>query len=229
MNNKRKLLSEEGESSSTFNALLRYARKYRPRLVVVENVSKAPWEKFGEVWAEIDYRAAHVILDSKQYYIPQTRTRGYMIAIDTNRLDGTTPAAAHLSLDELGSSFKSRMQKFARKASSPAGKFLLPENDRRLEQIRKDLATRLEANTSRAEVNWDKYQIRHADFRAQEGLGDQRPISRSQAGILGVTPPDFYWRSWFKTQVERVWETVDMKFLEGVTRDIDFNHKEYVV
>lgn len=227
MNNKRKLLSEEGESSSTFNALLRYARKYRPRLVVVENVSKAPWEKFIEVWADIDYHAAHVILDSKQYYIPQTRTRGYMIAYDKTSLDGATPGAADTSgLAELGSSYMSHMQKLARQASSPAGMFLLPETDRRLEQIRKDLATRLEVSTSRAEVNWDKYQIRHAGFRVQEGLGDQRPISRSQAGILGVTPPDFYWCSWFKTQVERVWETVDMKFLEGVTRDIDLNHKE---
>ncbi|KAF3392836.1 hypothetical protein F1880_008744 [Penicillium rolfsii] len=226
MNNKRKLLSEEGESSSTFNALLRYARKYRPRLIVMENVSKAPWENFIEIWAEIDYHAAHVILDSKNYYIPQTRTRGYLIAIDKHPLDGASIGGAEISLDELGSQFKDLMKKFARKASSPAGVFLLPENDRRLEQIHKDLSTRLEASSSRAEVNWDRYQIRHAEFRVQAEIGDQRPISRSQAGILGVQPPDFYWRSWFNAQVERVWETIDMKFLECITRGIDFNYKE---
>ncbi|EPS29387.1 hypothetical protein PDE_04336 [Penicillium oxalicum 114-2] len=225
INNKRKLLSEEGESSSTFNALLRYAKKYRPRIVILENVSTAPWDKFADVWTDIDYCAAYVKVDSKSYYLPQTRMRGYLIAIDKRRLDGIASDEQGSDSTKMSERFSALMTKFVRQASSPAGMFLLPENDRRLEQVRKDIATRVEAGT-RSDIRWERYQVRHTKFREERELGDQRPISRSQPGGFGSTPPDHYWRTWFAMQPERVWETLDMKFLQLISQDIDFNFKE---
>ncbi|KAJ5151239.1 uncharacterized protein N7482_010491 [Penicillium canariense] len=226
LNNKQKLLEDCGESGSTFNGLLRYAKRYRPRLILLENVCTAPWDEFAKIWAAAGYLAVHQIIDSKEYYIPQTRRRGYMVAMDTHRLDTAMIGQALPSVNELGSSFRSLMQKFIRRASSPAGMFLLPEDDRRLEQIQKDLATRLAAKASRVGSNWDKFQLRHENLRAKEKLGGQRPISRSQAGGMVSMPPDFYWRSFFVSQTERVWESLDINFLMGVAHGIDTNYKE---
>ena len=191
----------------------------------MENVSTAPWDKFADVWTDIDYCAAYVKVDSKSYYLPQTRMRGYLIAIDKRRLDGIASDEQGSDSTKMSERFSALMTKFVRQASSPAGMFLLPENDRRLEQVRKDIATRVEAGT-RSDIRWERYQVRHTKFREERELGDQRPISRSQPGGFGSTPPDHYWRTWFAMQPERVWETLDMKFLQLISQDIDFNFKE---
>ncbi|KAJ5485617.1 hypothetical protein N7539_005605 [Penicillium diatomitis] len=225
LNHRRKLLSQEGESSSTFNALLRYAQKYRPAIVIMENVKSAPWKDFIDIWDEIGYDATYTFVDTKSYYLPHTRMRGYLVAVDKHRKTERLPGDNFVDSRPLSKRFGKSMTQFARKASSPVGKFLLPDHDRRIEQIRNDLTTRLDAST-RSESSWERYKIRHAEFRADHGLGDQRPISRSLPGGLGLSPPDFYWHSWMKAQPERVIETVDMKFLYCLTKDIDSNFKE---
>jgi hypothetical protein len=39
-------------------------------------------------------------------------------------------------------------------------------------------------------------------------------------------PPDFFWPHFFKAQVERVWETLDIKFLVNLLKGVDMNFKE---
>lgn len=220
LNDKRKTLEESGESGSTFHALLEYAARYRPRLVIMENVRGAPWAKFAECWKKIEYDAFELHIDSKKYYIPQTRIRGYMVCVDKRLLKNDAGDKS------LGRRVSGLVEAFARKASSPAGMFLLGEDDRRLEQIVKDLSTRLDANSSRAEISWERCKVRHEKHRRTNEVGDQRPISRSQGGGLNCQPPDFYWRPYFTAQVERVWETLDIKYLINMTRGVDMNFKE---
>lgn len=214
-------MEDIGESGATFKALLQYAANRRPPIVILENVRGAPWEEVCEYWASIDYLSIHIILDTKEYYIPQTRVRGYLLAMDNSH--GGIGAN---DWKEISTRFQELVSAFKRPASSPAGMFLLDDDDRRLEQIRKDLSTRLEASTGRAEVAWERYQERHASHRTETGVGEQRPISRSLEGGMTCQPPDFYWSQWFKAQVERIWETLDIKFLLGLQKEIDMNYKE---
>ncbi|KAJ5676207.1 hypothetical protein N7462_009104 [Penicillium macrosclerotiorum] len=225
LNNSKKELGTGGESTETFDALLCYADRYRPRLMVQENVYGAPWGVMAQRWEQIDYRTVYATMDTKDYYIPHTRMRGYMVCIDGRRL-----SANGLSTDDsitgITSHIEGLIDQFARRASSPAGQFLLADDDRRLEQISKDLATRIRAGAARAEVPWDLYQVRHQAFRDKVEVGNQRPISRSQGGGVVCRPPDFYWQDSFTAQVERVWETIDIKFLLYCSWGLDFCFKE---
>lgn len=56
--------------------MLNWVKKHRPKVVIQENVSGAPWVKIEATFAEIGYAAKSVRLDTKKYYIPHTRTRG---------------------------------------------------------------------------------------------------------------------------------------------------------
>lgn len=65
LNRLRKGLDENGESGDTFNAVLRYAKTKRPRIVLLENVFNAPWNAMLEAYEAADYVVAGVLVDTK--------------------------------------------------------------------------------------------------------------------------------------------------------------------
>ncbi|KAL4749268.1 hypothetical protein BDW72DRAFT_194991 [Aspergillus terricola var. indicus] len=220
LNNYRKELDEKGESGDTFWGIICYAKTYRPRMVILENVKTAPWAKIEGHWNDIDYVAVHADVDTKAYYLPQTRERGYMFCVDRRLLSDLAQNQHGLGLgaDEIGLNMRREwvdtLTAFKRPASSPAGMFLLDAEDRRLEQIQKDVAQKITASaaTARATVNWDRYQVRHQGYRLKQGLGHRRPISKSQDdGTCKM--PDFAWQAWVRSLPERVWDTIDVNFL----------------
>lgn len=226
LNNKKKTLEEGGESCETFKGMLEYATRYRPALVIQENVRGAPWDKLARYWEEIGYMARHVPIDTKWYYVPQTRERGYMVCIDKERLQKAgllSDPGDEVVLQRLRNQWQDLLGKFRRDASSPAGMFLLSDDDRRLETIENGIANRIR---SAASLAWDRYQVRHREYRDEFKLGNQRPISRSRPGGFVIHPPDFYWHGYFDSQPERVWETIDLKFLEKLQKGFDMHFKE---
>lgn len=77
-------LKTQGQSGAGFFGMLSYVKYQRPKMVILENVCSAPWEQMTMVWfPAIDYVAKSIKVDTKNYYIPQNRTRGYLLAIDT--------------------------------------------------------------------------------------------------------------------------------------------------
>ncbi|OQE11510.1 hypothetical protein PENVUL_c002G04166 [Penicillium vulpinum] len=224
LNNRKKTLQQGGESGATFDGLLRYAERYRPRMVVQENVRNAPWDQMKGKWEELGYMSVCVNVDTKHYYIPQTRERGYMVVIDKRRLEAAGLLGDSMDqsgIDTVTQSIRELAGRFKRPASAPVGLFLLSDDDRRLELI--ESRARLE---SRSETSWDQYQIRHQRHRDELELGIERPITRSLPGVNDLKAPDFYWHRFWKTQPERVWETVDMNFLKKILQEYDMNFKE---
>ncbi|KAG0153373.1 hypothetical protein PDIDSM_5226 [Penicillium digitatum] len=224
LNTRKKTLQQGGESGATFDGLLRYAERYRPRMVVQENVRNAPWDQMKGKWEELGYMSVCVNVDTKHYYIPQTRERGYMVVIDKRRLEAAGLLGGSLDqsgIDTVTQRVRELAGRFKRPASAPVGMFLLSDVDRRLELT--EMRARLE---SRSETSWDQYQIRHERHRGELELGIERPITRSLPGINDLKAPDFYWHRFWKTQPERVWETVDMNFLKKMLQDYDMNFKE---
>lgn len=213
LNSRQMELEEGGESGRTFVALTDYAKKNRPRIVIMENVSSAPWDDFAEEWSKIEYDAWHVSVDSKNYYVPQTRNRGYMVCIDKKRLPND---AVNQSF---GNAWVDLVKSMERKASSPTGAFILSDDDPRLELSRRS------AQTDPKIRSWDKYQERHRMYRDENKLGVQRPISKSRPGGTASMPPDFY-GPWLKTETERVKETLDIKYLLNMSMGTDMNYKE---
>ena len=84
MNNKQKKIDEKGESGQTFWGMLAWVKRTRPSIVVQENVCSAPWEEMVGYYAKEGYAATFLRVDTKNHYIPHTRTRIYLLALDTH-------------------------------------------------------------------------------------------------------------------------------------------------
>lgn len=97
MNSYRKTLAEMGTSGSTLCGVLAYVERYRPRIVLLENVwaiAKANSLGFRQVDLVLEglkqrgYAAGYKLLNSCDYYVPQIRHRVWMWGL---RIDGATP------------------------------------------------------------------------------------------------------------------------------------------
>ena len=95
-------------------------------MVIMENVCSAPWDQIITYWAKNKYTANQMRVDTKNYYITHTRTRGYLLAVDEK----------HSSLAKKWTDLVGDMK---RPASSTLDAFLLPTDDARIHQAREKL------------------------------------------------------------------------------------------
>lgn len=140
LNNQSKTIEARGESGQTFWGMLGWIRRHRPPIVIQENVCSAPWEVMVKSYAKEGYLATYMRVDTKQHYIPHTRTRVYLLAVDSQ-----APAACHMK-----GSLKSRAEELPRwvssinelscPSSSALEAFLLPTDDPRVHRAREDLS-----------------------------------------------------------------------------------------
>ncbi|MGO8916109.1 MAG: DNA cytosine methyltransferase [Stellaceae bacterium] len=91
-------------SRATAMHLVEYARKFRPRWIVLENVvHMRPWSRYGELkqeLVELGYHLAEQILDASDFGVPQTRRRLFIVgdrkqapALVTRKRSGRRPTA----------------------------------------------------------------------------------------------------------------------------------------
>ncbi|KAK5129398.1 hypothetical protein LTR08_003285 [Meristemomyces frigidus] len=197
LNNKKKGLSADGESGMTWKGALAYCRAARPAIIIFENVRSAEWGTMLEHYRAIDYDCKGAFVNTKDYYIPHTRQRGYMVCFDQQR---TSAAGMAMATD-----WQTLMRKFQRYASSPASSFLLPNDQIRVRQsARDDEPTR--------EVDWSRCEITQMEYRQDVMLGNARPITGWQESGA-VAPPDNGSATWYRRQVERVLDTIDCNVL----------------
>ena len=212
LNSWTKELHEKGESGDTFRAIVHFARKYRPPIIVLENVNGAPWQEIKDVWEEETNAADFLNLATKQYYIPHTRQRVYMVCIDKQNFE-----SANVSVKK----WAQLMGDFERPASCSIESFLLNDDDPRVQMAREQLAkgSRGEDRGPR-EVDWTRCQGRHQDYRASLQLGTLIPAT-SWVNGGSCKMPDFSDLAWSHNQVERVWDTIDISCLRNATRGFD--------
>ena len=214
---------EVGESNRTFLAALFYVAKYRPRVVIMENVLTAPWLQYEKFWfPKIGYAAAHVKVDSKDYYIPHTRNRGYLVAVD---MDAFGDQAA-----DVATRWRDFMARCERPASSPVTDFLLEEEDSRMIRARAEMDQLRERSR---ESDWATCSLRHNTIRHQYSIpAKAAPFSRKV--MHGLTPitlkfPGQAWRNWLSSQTGRVIDYLDICYYLGSKWHKDFQFKTMVL
>ncbi|KAK5166378.1 hypothetical protein LTR04_000638 [Oleoguttula sp. CCFEE 6159] len=208
LNNRSKDLNDRGESGDTFNAVLAYANKWRPSIVVLENVSNAPWDDIQELLEKIDYACAWQRVDTKDYYLPQTRRRGYLVGVDQRQYGKGVQGAVE--------KWGPLMQGFQRPASCGVSSFFLPDDDPRVQRARADLEQQAKDGTRTHDVEWAACRERHVNYRRNKNLGVQRPLTHwVDNGTCGV--PEYADRAWYRKQVERVWDNLDCSLLRNAT------------
>ncbi|KAI9707332.1 MAG: hypothetical protein M1836_000292 [Candelina mexicana] len=213
-------LNSPGESGDTFKGVLQYADVFRPAMIVLENVFNAPWVDIKAAWESKGYAADFVKLDTKDYYIPHTRQRGYMLCINNDQ----TEKQPNMSVQ----AWKTLMGKLQRPASSSVEAFLLPGDDPRVHRGRAELAKGLRGEDKPPrEVSWTKSQGRHLDYRADLALGNNRPMTAWEDNG-SCKMPDYAWGDWARAQVERVWDTLEINKLRSARRGFDCEYKTRV-
>lgn len=212
LNSHRKTFEERGESGDTWYAVLNFCQAFRPAIVVLENVKTAQWDQMLQDYKDAGYEPAGAYVDTKNYYIPQTRQRGYMVCFDQRRLRKAAISSA-------SENWKTLMEKLQRRASSPVSSFLLPSND---------IPSRpLQINENANVVDWSKCEITQMDYRLKKRLGVQRPLTHwSESG--SILPPDYGDRAWHGAQVERVLDTLDAATLRKARDGYDARFKTRV-
>ncbi|KAF2772471.1 hypothetical protein EJ03DRAFT_324490 [Teratosphaeria nubilosa] len=211
LNNKKKGITDDGESGLTWHGALAYCKEARPAIIIFENVVGADWGNMLKHYRDIGYDCGGVLVDSKDFYIPQTRQRGYMVCFDTSK------EQAKMKTGSLSKTWQGLMKDFRRLSSSPISSFLIPNDQvvRRL-QGRDDDAVR--------EVDWSKCEITQMKYRSDEKLGSARPFTQwTESGTMSV--PDNSSPAWYRRQVERVLDTIDCSILRKGREGYDARYK----
>jgi site-specific DNA-cytosine methylase len=174
LNNEKKDIDANGESGRTFRGMLSWVQKHRPKVVILENVCSAPWDRVVKKFSDIMYSAAHLRLDTKNYYIPHTRTRGYLVAIDERK-------------SSIPEKWKRRVAELVRPASSTLDAFLLESDDPRIHHARQALVSETVNHERKAGYDWGRCESRHIKARHDEQLGNRRPLTNWEEGALEFT------------------------------------------
>ncbi|KIM21844.1 hypothetical protein M408DRAFT_29225 [Serendipita vermifera MAFF 305830] len=225
LNSHQKAITDGGESGNTFFGMLSYVINHRPPVVVLENVCSAPWDHVCDEFEAIGYKARQVRLDTKGFYIPHTRMRGYLIAIEAKRWK---PSGVNVNdiVDAWVTGMKTYMQ---RPASCTLDAFLLPSDDPRIHEGRQRLAmeTKMSAGRRRKEVDWARCEQRHTRCRAEEAIGNKRPLTKWDEGG-GFTFLDHIWEDWCADSVPRVKDLMDISHLRAAKVGVDSSYKTTV-
>ncbi|GAA5990551.1 hypothetical protein JCM10908_003126 [Rhodotorula pacifica] len=236
LNNKQKGINDQGESGRTFFGMLEYSKKHRVKMIIIENVYKAPWKEVEAIFDEAGYGARWVGLDTKKYYIPHTRTRGYLVAFlkegtkDPKKSFFEKKDAKNLTAVEMADEWKERVKNAERIASAPTEAFLLGSDDPRVHRARQELAyqkVNADGNT-RAPTDWGRCEVRHAIQRQKEKLGEARPLTKWSDTGAPPKMPDGAWQDWAETQTERVHDLMDISYLRQAKLGVDVTSKSAV-
>ena len=200
-----------GESSVTLTAILRYARQCRPPILILENILGASWNQIIKLFEQIDYSAGVVRLDTKYFYLPQTRQRGYLICISNKQAEGIggmRKPTAEAAVQDWAKIVRNLM----RTASSPVDDFLFHDNHpdlvRSLQKIALESGTQWETDFAKDwSVCWGRYQR----FRESRCLGGATPYTYWTSGK--VKPPEHANAVWIQKQPNRVKDTFDCLYL----------------
>ena len=210
-----------GESGGTFFAILDLADEFRPPVVILENLVSCPWEEVGKYWNDIGYATQHIRVDTKRFYLPATRMRGYMIAIDTKSPNCMDAEEVQHAVQE----WKKLFQAFERPASSSVDDILLTLDDLTLESSLHRAQRETSNGKFRKTSEWVKSAVRHQNLRIEENIGrTNRPYTGWKRNGT-ATLPMYGDRKWINTQSERVCDSLDILYLLGARDGVDFEFK----
>ena len=214
LNSRPKGIDDRGESGDTFFAIRNYAKSHEPKMIVVENVVGAPWtakcsrgnKSLQKYFEEIGYASRHVRLDTKEFYIPQTRNRGYMLVVHKQFFE-----KRGMNVEASLSSWEDLLRQMRRPASVPAEALTGRYDDGGLKVgLTEEVAVKTKVTA------WTKCQVGHQGYREALELGNGNPITqRTNDG--GRIWPEGYTR--FSS--ERIADSMGITSLRGLRRGHD--------
>lgn len=224
-----------GESTRTFFAALTLINERRPRIVILENVDGAPWKMYTEmIFPLVGYYATFMRLDSKDYYLPQTRRRGYLIAIRVDDPDSDESIPESMA-KVIAATWAQKMKDCERPATTPVTDFLKAPDDPATIQARAEMEQgRNQAGAVvKSKAEWNMSYLRHASERKAHQLSnDDNPVSQKfmRCGRISFARfPDHSWRTWLDIQASRIVDLLDISVAAGHAAGIYIDYKTFVI
>ena len=207
-----------GESARTFFAAVKLITVIRPKLIILENVMGAPWQMYTEqLFPRVCYVARWAKLDSKEFYLPQTRQRGYLVAVDAMRF-GVEQAT------KIAAEWEARLSDCKRAPSASVSDFLRPADDPATIQARADMESKTPNNSE-----WALCSLRHADARQKNGIRrDHNPFSHKtmrNGRLVHTAFPSHSWLEFWRHQAARVIDLMDIAFAVASHGQTDVSYK----
>ncbi|ROW12752.1 hypothetical protein VMCG_00089 [Cytospora schulzeri] len=192
-------------STTTFASAMNYIFEHQPKIVIFENVESAPWKSVMEyVFPLCGYAAAVLKLDTKSFYLPQTRSRKYLVAFSHG-------AFTLKGAQALAASVRETTENLRRMHSSSVTDFLLAMNSLELQRARNEMELMSQARRDR-DTEWSFSRSRHMAFRRHYKLPDKRPwIHWKDNG--SSNPPAKMWKPWENRQPKRVSDLLECIYL----------------
>jgi site-specific DNA-cytosine methylase len=208
----------KGESARTFFAAVKLISVRRPKIVILENVYGAPWDMYTrQIFPMLNYVSSDVKLDSKEFYLPQTRQRGYLIALDVKHFG--VEQATRIARD-----WNVQLAKSKRAPSAPVTAFLRPADDPSTVLARADMEVRGATNSE-----WALCSLRHADTRQRHGIRrDDNPFSKKAMRndkLIFILCPAHSWLSYWLSRLPRIIDVMDIAFAVAYKAGVDLGYK----
>ncbi|KAK8040635.1 DNA repair protein rad8 [Apiospora marii] len=215
-----KSMAKLRESEQTFFSMLAFVAEHKPEIVILENVKKAPFESARDHWFKpLGYTAWVGDLDTKDFYIPQTRQRKYLVAFNDEKFPGA---------DDMCRMLSKAIASLKQPASSNAADYLLGPNDPLAQLARLEMDEKAQKPRTRDKVDWELSIIRHAGVRRNEDLGDERPLTN----WVENGRPLFHDRMnkyFMNTLPSRVHDVLDINQLRAFKADFDLLFKTKIL
>jgi site-specific DNA-cytosine methylase len=203
------LHARQGESADTYEAVRRYMIWASPPIVILENVIDAKaWQGIEQEIREIGYETKVIKVDTKDYYLPHTRQRKYMLALNNS--------VYHKKASGMLDAWEKHMEAFKRRASAPVSSFLLPADDPRILALlaREDLKAK---DSFEQDDRWEACRGRHINRRLEMHLGAKKPVT--------AFLPEHGHRKWLKGRVPRELDVIDICHLVQARDGLDSQFK----
>ena len=210
LNNKKKKLSDGGQSGETFRGMMEWVRVSRPKIVLFENVCSAPWGEMCGALESVGYAVSTVRVDSKMYMLPQTRLRGYAVGI----------------LGGGAENWPSVVESMASVDGRPSlSSFVLDDLAPEVQEAKCALTasrTRLQQKSE-----WTRCERRHEKARELEGLGIKHPQTRWMHGEKSLVR-DGSWGEYTTSLGQRKSDLIEINYLRHAVRGHDASHRACV-
>lgn len=195
-------------STTTFAAAMNFLRERQPKIAIFENVESAPWPSvLAYVLPLCGYAGTVQKLDTKNYYLPQTRSRAYLIAF-SHKFFGVEGAKALCKL------VGTKVKKLEYRYSSSVTDFLLSINSHELHRARNEMELASQMTRDK-DTDWSFSKSRHTAFRRLMDIPDERRWLRwSETGSSRA--PAKMWKPWEAKQPNRVRDLLDIVYLVAV-------------
>ncbi|RAL58577.1 hypothetical protein DID88_003353 [Monilinia fructigena] len=187
--------NDENESSRTFRAYSKLVEYLKPKVAINENVVTGPFQAMMNMLNNHGCLTGWASFDSKYFGIPQTRQRGYLIAVNKSSLE---QAGNPEEYSDWKTKFATMKTTFGRDASTSIEQWM-EKSDSKLFGLRVNLVMRIIVMVSASE--------------------QEKPITDWRS--TGVFRHPDHWVRGMKGFVERVHDYTDVSHLRGVVRGYD--------